>query len=139
MPHVYDAEKERDCRENIHRWNQLLDIEFENVALAGNRHESCGYSDNAVQKVLSWLVNSVFFKLYLGVMDTLYWISFCLQPSAVIQFLECSYLFRLDNPIGMSWYKLRQYYHAMAIKETVETKPENRLCRIMFHGLDLCW
>jgi len=36
---------------------------------------------------------------------------------AVIQFLECSYLFRLDNQIGMSLYKLSQYHHAVAISK----------------------
>ena len=63
----------------------------------GNRIRNCHLNwqqarimrwlDDAVPKVLSWLVNSVFSRI------TLYWISFCLQPSAVIQFPECMQLF----------------------------------------------
>ena len=57
------------------------------------------------------------FELYLGLWMTPYWIFFCLSPPAVIQFLECSYLFRLDNQIGMSLYKLSQYHHAVSISK----------------------
>ena len=59
----------------------------------------------------------VIFELYLGLWMTSCLISFCLSPSAVIQFLEGSYLFRLDNQIGMSLCKLIQYHHAVSISK----------------------
>ena len=62
-----------------------------------------------------------FTRVYLGLWMTPYWISFCLSPSVVIQFLECSYLFRLDNQIGMI-YKLSQYHHAVSISRVWNAK-----------------
>lgn len=60
MPHVYDAEKERDCRENIHKWQPAFRYSIRKRRLSWKQARIMRFSDDAVQKVLSWLVNSVF-------------------------------------------------------------------------------